>query len=269
MSNAKQLVSRRDALVTAGTMSIAAAMGPSLTSSASAAPTPASQELLPHEARHLRALMERLAKAPRRRDFKTIPMILTEPDQWDHEALTEVLNYEPAFKQAADNTEIGGSWLNGIRNTLNAEIWSFKHPDFLAVSATHGPAQLALYDQVTWDKYKLTRLAGEKFKTNTLIEDTKAASADPGNFQDPAGVYSPANASIPALMQRGAVFLACHNAAWEHAAALMAAGTNPDELKHEELAAELTNHLIPGVIMTPGAVATLSELVRVGFQYVK
>jgi hypothetical protein len=155
-----------------------------------------------------------------------------------------------------------------VRNTVNAEIWSFRHPDFLAVVATRGTAQLALYDQVTWDKYQLARLAGGRFQTNTLIQDTKAASADPVNIEDPAGVFSQANNTIPALMRRGVVFLTCHCAAWEHAEALLGLGINPDDLKHEEMTADLTNHLIPGAIMTPVVTATLSELVRVGFQYV-
>jgi hypothetical protein len=156
-----------------------------------------------------------------------------------------------------------------MRNALNAQIWSFKHPDFLVLSATHGSAHLALYDQVVWDKYQLTHLAGERFKTNTLIEEKKAASANPTNFQDPAGVFSPTDNSIPALMRRGVVFMSCHNAIWEQAAALIEAGVNPDKLTHEELAAELTNHLIPGVILTPGAVGTLPELQQAGFQYAK
>jgi hypothetical protein len=45
--------------------------------------------------------------------------------------------------------------------------------------------------------------------------------------------------------------------------------SNPDKLTHEQLAAELTNHLLPGVVLTPGAVGTLPELQRVGFQYAK
>jgi hypothetical protein len=270
MSDAKPLLSRRDALATVGTLTIAATVGSLTASSAFAAPTAApNASLIPQDAWHLKALTERLANAPRRRDFKAVQMVLTKPDQWDHEALTEVLNYEPPFKQAVDNTDIAGSELNSMRSTVNAEVWAFRHPDFLGVLATHGSAQLALYDQATWDKYQLARMAGGKFKTNTLIEDAKAASADPANLQDPAGVFSPANNSIPALMRRGVVFLACHNAAWEQASALLEAGINPDELKHEQLAAELTNHFIPGVIVTPGIEATLSELVRVGFQYAK
>jgi hypothetical protein len=277
MFSAKQVLSRRNLLESVGTLSIAgalSALGP--LRAASAATTEQRDEarasasrLTPSGAAHLNALMDGLAKAPRNRSFKTVPMILTDPNQWDHKALSDVLAYQPPTKQASDNSQIAGSWLDAISSTLNTEVWSFKHPEFLAVSATHGSAQLALYDQIMWDKYQLSHLAGEKFKTNILIVETKAASADPANFEDPAGVFSPADNSIPALMRRGVVFLACHHQLWQQAEKLIDAGLNPDGLTHGELAAELTNHLIPGVILTPGMVATLSELVLAGFQYVK
>jgi hypothetical protein len=231
------------------------------------AATPPDSVLAPGSA--LKALMERLEQATRRRDFKTVPMILTSKDQWDHEALSEVLAYKPVTKQVWDNTEIGSPWLNLMRNALNVQRWAFDHPDFLVCSATHGSAHLALYDQATWDKYNLTKLAGDKFKTNTLLVDKKAASADPEKFEDPDGVFSPENNSIPALMRRGVIFTSCHNAIWEQAAALMKADLNPDKLGHEALAAELTNHLVPGVVLTPGAVGTIPELQQVGFQYAK
>ena len=143
--------------------------------SAAAEPGTAAVEstLTPPGATRLAALKKRLAQSPRRRDFKTVPMILNHQEQWDHEALTEVLSYRPAPKQVWDNIEIGSPWLNLMRNALNSQIWSIKHPDFLAVSVTHGTAQLALYDQAMWDKYQLTTLAGELFKTNTLIVEQK------------------------------------------------------------------------------------------------
>jgi hypothetical protein len=103
--------------------------------------------LTPPGATQLDAMKRRLALAPRRRDFKTVPMILDHEEQWDHEALTEILSYRPAQKQVWDSADIGGPWLNLMRNALNSQIWSFKHPDFLAVSVTHGTAQFALYDQ--------------------------------------------------------------------------------------------------------------------------
>ena len=219
-------------------------------------------------ASNLRALVERLAKAPRRRDFKTVPMILNEPSQWDDEALREVMAYKPVPKQVWDNTKIESPWLNLMRNSLNAQVWSFKHPDFLAVSATHGSAHLALFDQAMWDKYQLTKLAGDKFKSNTLIEEKKAASADAKDYEDEKGVFSPDDNSIPMLMRRGVVFMSCHNAIWEEAGKLIKDEINPDKLSHEALAAELTNHLIEGVVLTPGAVATIPELQQVGFHYI-
>jgi hypothetical protein len=237
--------------------------------SAAAKPATAAVEstLTPPGATHLDALKKRLAQAPRRRDFKTVPMILNNQEQWDHEALTEVLSYGPVPKQAWDSTDIGIPWLSLIRNTLNTQIWSFKHPDFLAVSVTHGTAHLALYDQAMWDKYQLTRLAGEKFKTNTLIIEQKAAAADPANYEDPAGVFSSEDNSIPALMRRGVVFMCCHNAIWEQAAALIKADVNPDKLSQAALAAELTNHLVHSVVLIPGAGATMLELQQAGFHY--
>jgi hypothetical protein len=223
--------------------------------------------LTPPGATHLDTLKKRLAQAPRRRDFKTVPMILNHQEQWDQEALTEVLSYRPAPRQVWDNTDIAGPWLNLMRNALNSQIWSFRHPDFLAVSVTHGTAQLALYDQAVWDKYQLTRLAGDDFKTDTLMIEQNAAAADPANYEDPAGPFSGADNSIPALMRRGVVFMSCHNAIWEHAAALIKSGINPDKLPHAALAAELTNHLVDGAVLIPGASGTLPELQQAGFHY--
>jgi intracellular sulfur oxidation DsrE/DsrF family protein len=268
MSAMEVITGRRGALRTLALTMATSAIGlPSVGNRpAAAAAEPA---LTPAGATHLEALKKRLAQAPRRRDFKTVPMILNNPDEWDHEALTEVLSYKPEPKQVSDNTEIGSPWLNMMRNALNSQIWSFKHPDFLTVSMTHGTAQLALYDQAMWDKYQLTRLAGGKFKTNTLIVEPKAAAADPANYEDPTGPFSGEDNSIPALMRRGVVFMSCHNAIWEEAAALIKADVNPDKLSHAALAAELTNHLVDGVVLTPGAVGTLPELQQAGFHYVK
>ncbi len=228
-----------------------------------------SKSWMPDGASSLRALTDRLAKAKRRRDFKTVPMILVDKDQWDHEALNEIIAYKGSPKQVWDNTDLDGPWLNLMRNSLNAQIWSFKHPDFLAVSATHGMAHLALFDQATWDKYQLAKLGAGKQTSNTFIIEQKAGSADPKNFEDPNGAFSPHDNSIPALQRRGVVFLACHNAIWETAEKLMNAGLNPDNLSQEQLSAELTNHLVDGVVLTPGAVATLPELQLAGFQYAK
>jgi hypothetical protein len=222
---------------------------------------------IPQRTATLKALKEKLNAAPRRRDFKTVSMILENEDYWDHQALAELISYRGGPKQIWDNKTLAGPWLNLMRNNLNVQIYSFKHPDFLIISATHALAHLALYDQSMWDKYELSKLAGPGFATNTFILEQKAAAADPKNYQDPEGAFSPSNNSIPALQRRGAVFLGCHNSIWEQSETLIRNGSNPDKLSHEALAAELTNHLIPEVVLTPGAVATLLMFQEAGFHY--
>ncbi len=259
---------RRAALRTLG---VGLALGAAGAAGAAANPARAvpGPSLLPGEARHLARLTDRLAELPRRRDFTTVPMILNEPSQWDHAALDAVLAYAGGPKQAWDHTDLAGPWLNLMRNALNTQIWAFKHSDFLTVSVTHGSANLALYDESIWEKYQLTKLAGEKFKTNTLAQETAAAGADAANYEDPAGAFSPADNSIPALMRRGVVFMSCHNAIWEQAEGLIRRDLNPDHVAVDVLAADLTNHLLPGVVLIPGAVGTMPELQQAGFHYAR
>jgi hypothetical protein len=216
----------------------------------------------------LRALIEQLIKAPRRRDFKTVPMILDRPDLWDSEALEAIIGYPGGVKQVWDNTEIGGPWLNLMRNSVNTQVFSFRNPDFLEVSGTHGSAQLALYDQEMWDKYQLARMAGTNFTINSLIEPRDACTANAAG-EHANSMFGPADNNVLALQLRGVVFMACHNAIWEHSATLLEKDINPDKLSHEAVAAELTNHLVPGVILTPGMAGTLPQLQRVGFCYGK
>ena len=206
---------------------------------------------------------------PRRRGFTTVPMVLDRREQWDAEALDAVLRYAGGPKQCWDNTDYNGPWLNVMRNAMNAQIFAFRHPDFLCVSATHGTAQIGLYDDAMWQKYGLAKLAGAASGRNALAEMPPEAVRATAGLDDAAGALSPKANSIPFLQQRGAVFLACHNAAWELAAHLAAEGPNPDGLGADAICAELSNHLAPGVILTPGAVGTLVELERAGFAYAR
>jgi hypothetical protein len=253
---------RRSALLGLGVAAGAAAIGNTAAEAARV-----SDAWVPQGATTLKALHQRLAAVPRRRDYKTVPMILEDQATWDHEALAELLAYRGGPKQLWDNKDLGGPWLNLMRNNLNVQIYSFKQPNFLIISATHALAHLAMYDQAMWDKYELAKLAGPAATANRFIVEQKAASADPKNYQDPEGAFSPADNSIPALQRRGAVFFACHNSIWEQSETLIRNGVNPDKLSHEALAAELTNHLIPDVVLTPGAVATALQFQAAGFQY--
>jgi hypothetical protein len=253
--------SRRSALVRLGALAAGTA---ALAAGPSHATTTA--QIIPRGAQDLVDLTGRLRRAPRRRDFKTVPMILQQPDFWDDEALKEIIAYRGSRKQVWDNTSLEGPWLNLMRNSINAQIFAFGHKDFLAVSATHGTAHLALFDQVIWEKYELAALTGNGFKTNTLAIPKLAPTSFAQN-EDPGSVFGPLGDTIPALQERGVVFLACHNAIWEVTAKLLASGKNPDHASHEAVAAELTNHLIDGIVLTPGMVATIPELQQTGFHY--
>jgi len=54
---------------------------------------------------------------------------------------------------------------------------------------------------------------------------------------------------------------------WELCERLISSAINPDHLGAEAMCAEFSNHLIPGVVLTPGAVGTLVELGTAGFVY--
>jgi hypothetical protein len=245
-----------------------AAAGLATTGGAASAQAAAGGEgLIPTGATALESLSARLARTPRRRDFRSVPMVLEDPMLWDHEAIAELFAYGGGPKQIWDNTEIANSWLDGMRNALNAQIFSFRHPNFLVVSATHGQAQLALLDQAMWEKYQLARHAGG-VTSNTFLKRVLKAQAD-RSLQSQTGAYSAANNSVPDLMDRGVVFLACHLGLWELVATLIGTGVNPDHLSHGAIVAELTNHLAPGVVLTPGMAATIPEFQQAGYHYIK
>jgi hypothetical protein len=223
--------------------------------------------LIPPGATALAALTAQLAKAPRRRAFKALPMILTRDDQWDSEAFSALLAYRGGPRQLWHNLKLDGPWLELMDNAITADVFSFHHPDFLAVSATHGSTGLALFDQAAWDKYKIASIAPGKITRNSFILD-KGNGGDPADIQKVDGVYGGDAVSIPYLMRRGAVFLMCHHAIWEAAKGLHASGANPDKLSIEELAADLTNHVLPQAIVVPGLVATIAELETAGYAYI-
>ena len=253
---------RRAALMSLGAGLVLSGLTQAATANAAVGPS-----LEPDGATSLKQLTQTLAAMPRRRDFRTRPMIPDNADLWDAAALNAVLAYKGGAKQAWDNTDLIGPWLNAMRNSLNSQIWGFREPNFLCVSATHGPAQLALYDQETWDKYRLANIAGGGVTRNTFIIAPLASPHDPADFQSMEGAFSSQDNSIVVLQRRGVVFMACHNAIWEHAERLAATGQNPDNLSVGRIAAELANHLVPDVVLTPGAVATLVDLQQAGFAY--
>jgi hypothetical protein len=225
-------------------------------------------DYLPDGADRLRSFTRALAGIRRRRGGRKAPMILTKSSQWDSEAMDLVLGYGGNQKHVFDTTDLAGTWLTQIRNTMNAEAFALGHPNFLMVVTPHGPAQYSLYDRAAWDKYDIAALTGGAFKHNTFIKDPKVTKAQVKDVEDPTGLYSDTLGNfIPVLQKRGVVFCACHNAVWELAGTLIGNGVNPDKRSQRELTADLTNALIPGVVLTPGNEAIVGLLERAGFSY--
>lgn len=261
-------ITRRATLQTIVAAAAVVGSGAAATADEVSAPSGRDTDYLPEGADRLKSFYRSLAAIRRRRGGKKAPMILTRRTQWDSEAIDLLLAYGGRQKHVFDTTDLAGTWLTQIRNTMNAEAFALGHPNFLMVAAPHGPAQYSLYNRSAWEKYDIAGLTNGAFKRNSLIKDPKVTKAQVKDIEDPTGLYSETLGNyIPVLQKRGVVFCACHNAVWELAGVLIANGNNPDKRSQSELTADLTNTLIDGVVLTPGNEAIIGLLERAGFSY--
>ena len=219
---------------------------------------------LPDGAETLASLTQRLSAAPRRRDFKRVPFMVDEPEFWDHEAASEILGYRGRPSQAWENSDIAAAWPGLMRESLNGQVFAHHNPDFLSVSATHGSAHLALFNQNMWDKYGLAGKTGGVTTSNTFIIE-KRGVAPTDDHENIAGFYGAMNNNIISLQRRGAVFVACHDSIHAIARGLQAKASQDADV----IAADLTNNLIAGAVLVPSVVAFLAQLQRAGFTYAK
>jgi hypothetical protein len=225
-----------------------------------------SAEHLPFGTKLVR-LSKDLAAAPRKRGFKSVPFMVTSRDLWDHEAADLVLSYKYHALQVWEGTELGAPWINLMREAINGQVFSHGNSDFLAVAAVHGNAHAALFTQAAWEKYKLAQLGGGHADFNSFIVE-KLGVSPRDDLQDLNGFYGPQNSNIVSLQRRGAVFLGCHDSIHAIARYLYQSGGFSD-MSPDAIAADLTNNLIPGVVLVPSVVAFLVELQRAGFTYSK
>ena len=160
-------------------------------------------------------------------------------------------------KAVWDSMALDSPWLNLMRNAMNAHFWYFEHPDSLSTSATHCSAHPAIFGEPMWDKYRFARLTDQ---TNNFAEEPVASHRNLANCEAPDGASSPMGNRIEVPRHRRAVFIRYHNAILELSRHLITTGVSPDHLPHQPPAAEPTNDLDPGIVLTSGIAATLSEL---------
>jgi len=223
------------------------------------------ESAIPGGATTLQDLARRLAQAPRHRQFESVPFMLTDQHMWDKQAADALLGYQYAYKQMWDVADLAGPWPGLMREAMNGQVFANGRHDFLAVSATHGLAHLALFSQSMWDKYELAKLAGPHFTRNTLIVEKDGVSPHDA-LQDMAGFYGPQNNNVTSLQRRGAVFVACHDSI--HAISrTLAQSSSSSSRSANEIAADLTNNLIPDAVLVPSVVAFMVDLQTKGFTY--
>jgi intracellular sulfur oxidation DsrE/DsrF family protein len=215
----------------------------------------------------LSSLARTLVGLPRRRGFQTVPFILNDRKFWDHEAADALLSYGAPQRQMWEATELAGPWLTLMREAVNGQVFAFGHHDFLEVAAVHGNAHLALFNQAIWDKYKLAAKTDGKFASNTLIVERPGVSPK-DDIQNLDGFYGPNNTNIISLQRRGMVFVACHDSIHAIARGLHTTAGLSDA-SPDEIAADLTNSLVPGAVLVPSVVAFIAELQRAGYSYAK
>jgi hypothetical protein len=212
-------------------------------------------------------LSDNLTAAPRKRGFESVPFIVSSPELWDHEAADLLLSYKYHALQVWESTDLGAPWINLMREAMNGQVFAHGNEDFLAVAAVHGNAHLALFTQTAWEKYELVQIGGGHSNVNRFIIE-KSGVSPRDDLQDLNGFYGPQNSNIVSLQRRGAVFLGCHDSIHAIARYLHQTGGFSDT-SHDAIAADLTNNLIPGVVLVPSVVAFLVELQRAGFTYSK
>ena len=197
-------------------------------------------------------------------------------NQWKLPEFDPILHSKRKVRLVVEcNVVEDGEVLGAVRNALNAMHYGFGVPmnEIQVAAALHGPANLLNYDDYIWEKYKV----GEWLK----VEDPETGKPAVRNiyFPSKSGLHytstDPNNpgsaemdASVQGLQSRGVTFLSCHMATEAQARVIIHRfnlTAKPEEIVHEMLA-----HTVPGVIVVPGVVGTVTMLQSVGhFSYLK
>ena len=155
-----------------------------------------------------------------------------------------------------------------VRNYLNAlrDTYGVKHPDATAVVGLYGMSTMLGFNDAMWQKYGVATPI-------KVMDGSKAPATGNVFYRAPAGAASlsltgapipiPADSSISALQDRGAVFILCNNAfnVWM---GLLGGG---DPAKSAELRKEFEPNMLPGVFLVPAMVVAVNQAQRNGCTY--
>lgn len=189
-------------------------------------------------------------------------LVYTNAD-WKAAEFQALLKHPARAKQVYDIRGIGeGKFLNNIKNSFNGFHFGFNIPanEIKIVAAMHGPSNLLNFDDSMWEKYRLGEFAevndpktGKPATRNIFFAKRPGGSDDANDRGSTLQDFS-----IEALQGRGLQLLSCHTANEEQALMLakqFSLKTPPEEIVHD-----LQAHTLPGVLVVPAMVASISLL---------
>jgi intracellular sulfur oxidation DsrE/DsrF family protein len=158
-----------------------------------------------------------------------------------------------------------GMGLLHVRNYLNTlrDTYSVKNPAATAVVSLYGMSTLMGFNDAMWTKYNLGTVlkvmdAAKNPATTNVFAAAPAGATTLAVSGAPLGI--PADTSIAALQQRGAVFIMCNNAfnLWM---GLLAGDKAADARKDFEA------NMLPGVFLVPAMVVAINQAQMHGCSY--
>jgi intracellular sulfur oxidation DsrE/DsrF family protein len=191
---------------------------------------------------------------------------------WNFNEFDKLVHIQARAKQVYDVRAVGeGKFLNNVKNSLNGFRYGFGIPDdqIKIAVALHGPSNALAFDDSMWQKYRLGEFVevndpstGKAATRNIFFPRKPNASSA---LEDPSSQVQ--DHSIEALQHRGVKFLCCHTATEEQVSSMV----RKFSLKApaEEIVKDLQAHVLPGVLIVPAMVATVSLLQSEGrFTYI-
>jgi hypothetical protein len=145
----------------------------------------------------------------------------------------------------------------GARNVLanGRDAYGVSEADNSLAVATHGPAISGLFRDEIWERFTF----GERYK---FTDPKTNAPATKNPFLAPQENWPP-DATVPALMERGVLFLVC-NVAVRNLSRRIVKEADSAEAMHKELVAGI----LPGVIVVPDLFVAISHAQKRGVSYI-
>jgi hypothetical protein len=200
---------------------------------------------------------------PRGLAAKTISRLdITPSDKW----LQSVTGKHRQFFDMPNHEN--GMGLLHARNYINTmrDTYGVKHPDVTAVVGLYGMSTMLGFNDTMWQKYGVANpikvMDGSKAPATSNVF-YKAADGAASLSVSGAPIAIPADSSISALQDRGAVFILCNNAfnVWM---GLLGGG---DAAKTAALRKDFEANMLPGVFLVPAMVVAVNQAQTHGCTY--